>query len=80
MELRLEIRPTSKSDVRCFQFSRTRPCRGRSWLLATGGALRSTSIDATAAGGDCLYSNSISHMPPLPMMLELRRYAVASTP
>ncbi|CAA2984131.1 Hypothetical predicted protein [Olea europaea subsp. europaea] len=80
MELRLEIWPTSKSDVRCSQFSRTRPCRGRSRLLVTGGALRSASIVAATVGGDCLYSNNTSPMPPLPMMPELRRCAVASTP
>ncbi|CAA3031095.1 Hypothetical predicted protein, partial [Olea europaea subsp. europaea] len=53
---------------------------GRSRLLATDGALRSASIDATAAGDDCLYSNSTSPMPPLPTMPELPRCAVASTP
>ncbi|CAA3029782.1 Hypothetical predicted protein [Olea europaea subsp. europaea] len=79
MELRLEIWPTSRSDVCCSQFSRTRPFRGRSRLLATGDALRSASIDVAAVGGDCLYSNSTSPMPPLPMMPELRRCAVAST-
>ncbi|CAA3003127.1 Hypothetical predicted protein, partial [Olea europaea subsp. europaea] len=79
-ELRLEIWPTSRSDVRCSQFSRTQPYRGRSRLFATSGVLRTTSINAAAAGGDCLYSNGTSPMPPLPTMLELRPCAVASTP
>ncbi|CAA3004468.1 Hypothetical predicted protein, partial [Olea europaea subsp. europaea] len=67
-------------DVRCSQFSHTRPRRGSSRLLATGGALRSASIDAAAVDGDCLYSNGTSPMPPLLTMPELRRYAMASTP